>query len=125
MGLDLSLLPALSPSPISDSAHDLLDCHREETMFDIIETVSQKYGIELAEDEELWTYEGSDPDGNYEEPCYAPTYEDKYGNRLRAVLAGRLSKALAICETESWKNRAIIAYINELPDELRVWIYWK
>jgi|SRR3989338_7903067 len=51
------------------------------------------------------------------------TREDRYGTELTFVYAQQLKK-LSVRDDASTKNKAIKAFINALPDDMPVILYW-
>jgi len=119
MGMDLKLLPQYSQT--ADFAHDVLSCGRDYDMFNIIKEAEKQKGKPVQETG-IYSYLGRR--NIYEEHCYSKTTETPYGKRINSVQAVQLKKALVNYEVSGWKNKAIIAFLNELPDELKVWLYW-
>lgn len=119
MGMDLTLLPAYNQRV--DFSHDLLDFHRDYELFDKITEKSKQFGIQVKEGGIYSFYSRND---DYEEPHYGSTEDDPYGDKLKYITANHLKDSVKDFKTDSWKNRAIIAFINELPDDLQVYLYW-
>ncbi|WP_107668917.1 hypothetical protein [Cyanothece sp. BG0011] len=60
------------------------------------------------------------------EDGYGAISEDAYGNPIKGVQARQLKQALEkVLSTHwHWRNKAFLAYLNELPDDLELWFYW-
>jgi|GEM_PF-4691002 len=43
---------------------------------------------------------------------------------MKGVLCKDLKSVLAGYKTDSWKNKGFIAFLNELPNDLEIWLYW-
>ena len=56
--------------------------------------------------------------------CYGKTIKTPYGETIKSVYADDLKEALKDFESVDWKNNAFIAFLNELPDDLKIWLYW-
>jgi len=120
MGLDLKLLPQHSLS--ADFSHDIISFSREYSLFEIIQETEKKYGIQVQVDR-LTTYLGdatTDEGGR----GYGYTNETPYGEPLKGVYAKHLKGEIEGYKSTSWRNRAIIAFINELPDGVLIWLFW-
>ena len=121
MGMDLQILPLYNQR--CDFSHDLLGFHRDYDIFNEIEEIEKELGIEIS-DEGINTYVSRNEE-EYEDSHYGKTLNTPYGNKLKYVLAEHLKKAInPFYEKSSWKNKAIIAFVNELPDDLPVYLYW-
>jgi len=119
MGMDLSILPQYSQN--ADFSHDLIDLHRDSDLFERVDKLENEKGKEVPR-KGIHSFIGSSE--TFEGPCYGPTIETPYGDIMKGVLAGELKEVLADYKTESWKNKAFIAFLNELPDDLEIWLYW-
>jgi hypothetical protein len=118
MGMDLRLLPQYSQN--ADFAHDILECDRDYDMFDIVSEVEKQNGRQVLKNGiSTFTARGKD-----DEVCYGKTVETPYGDEMNSVQVRKLKKVLADYKTESWRNKAVIAFLNEMPDELEIWLYW-
>ena len=129
MGIDLSILPQYSEN--ADFSHDVIQLHRDYELFEVFETLQNARGRTIGKDSYIWSFLGRDEEGEFEEYCYGKLRDNPYGNPLVNVLASDLKKALKESDYLkknplglSWKNRAAIAYINELPDDLPIWLFW-
>jgi hypothetical protein len=119
MGMDLALLPAYNQK--DDFSHDLLTFFRDYDLFDKIVEKSRQFGIPVKEGGISSFYSRN---ANYEGAHYGSTEETPYGERLKYVTANHLKDAVKDFKTDSWRNKAIFAFINELPDDLQVYLYW-
>jgi hypothetical protein len=118
MGVDLRLLPQYSQN--ADFAHDILECDRDYYMFDIISEAEKQNGRQVPRNG-INTFTAR---GKNDEMCYGKTIETPYGGEMNSVQARKLKKVLANYKTNSWRNKAVIAFLNEIPDELEIWLYW-
>lgn len=116
MGLDLKLLPVCGKD--LDHSHVVLDMERSKSLFGALMQVSTRdilptFDTYLCRDDE------------YEESHYGNTQEDAYGERLQMVAVREL-----LCFSdhpgvfEESQNRAVWAYLHELPEESMVALYW-
>lgn len=117
MGMDLRLLPQYGQNV--DFSHDILECDRDDKMFDIIRNAEKQNGRLVPRN---GIYSFSSTDGN--NTCYGKTIKTSYGEEMNSVQVRELQKVLMDFKTDSWRNKAIIAFLNELPDELEIWLYW-
>lgn len=122
MGVDLSLLPFDCDHGTSFSfSHTLLELERRRELWDPIYSMETESGEPAPEN--FTSYRG-DP-GADGEHGYGKTTKTPYGDRIRFVSAFLLCK-LKDHEAvrDNWKNRAIWAYLAELPPETKVALYW-
>ena len=119
MGMDLRILPQCSQK--TDFSQDIISLHRDCKLFKLINEVEKKYGREVPGDG-INSYIGDAEKTG--EPCYGKTLTDSYGSVIKGVPAGELKKTLKRFKDASWKNKAFIAFLNELPDDLEIWLYW-
>jgi hypothetical protein len=110
MGMDLWILPQYSQN--ADFALDLIDLHRDPDLFERVGKLENEKGKEVPR-KGIHSFTGRDE-----------TFETPYGDVMKGVLAGELKEVLADYKTESWKNKAFIAFLNELPNNLEIWLYW-
>jgi len=118
MGMYLRLLPQYSYN--ADFAHDILECDRDCEMFGIISEAEKQNGRQVPR-RGINSFSGM---GEGDEPCYGKTLETPYGDEMNSVQAKKLKEVLATYKPEGWRNKAVIAFLNELPDELEIWLYW-
>lgn len=109
MSIDLTLLPFDCDSELLSFSHNVLQLNRDYDLFGKIDKLPQlevpnNFSSYLSRDEE------------YEEPHYGNTTETPYGNKLQYTTAGELKK----CNI----NGPAGAYINALPDQNKVALYW-
>ena len=119
MGVDLRILPQYSQN--ADFSHDIIDLHRDSDMFELISELENKTGREVPR-KGINTFSGQDD--KFKETCYGKTTTTPYGYLMKCVLAKELKSVLADYKTDSWKNKGFIAFLNELPEELEIWLYW-
>ena len=119
MGLDLRILPQYSRK--CDFSLDIIELHRESNLFEIIDDLEKDKGKEVPR-EGISSFTGEND--KYEGLCYGNTIETAYGDIMKGVMADELKNVLANYKTKSWKNRAFIAFLNEMPDDLEIWLYW-
>jgi hypothetical protein len=123
MGLDLQLLPNDSDSPDRvPYSHTVLNCTRREDLFDAISKIEEEHGEEVPEYFPTYVCRN---DEEYEETHYGNTQETPYGDKLLLVKVKHI-KRLASHQgvIDNWKNRAIWAYLEQMPDTLDVALMW-
>lgn len=116
MGLDLKLLPQYGKD--SKFSADIIQIDRNHDLFDLISTIEHAYGRDI--DGRGWsTHLGETGE------AYGTTTNSPYGKVLKTVPAKALKGLIAKDDDSAyWRNKAAIAYLNELPDDLEVMIYW-
>ncbi len=119
MGLDLRILPQYGQK--FDFSLDVISLHRDSDLFDIILKVEKENGREIPRNG-INSYFGRDK--KFQGNCYGKTTKTVYGTVLRGVRAKKLKIALKNRRNLSWKNKAFIAFLNKLPDDLEIWLYW-
>ena len=120
MGLDLRLLPFDADIEELSFSHTILDCLRRGELFDEILKIEEEHG--LAVPDRFASFVGHGKDG---EPCYGVTVTTPYGEPLLYTTAASL---LTLKDregvTDNYQNRAIWAYLAELPPATKVALYW-
>ena len=120
MGLDLKLLPQHTKT--ADFSDDIISFHRESRLIELIQECELVYGIKVLP-YRFTSYLG-DPKNDEDERGYGHTNTTAYGEHLQAVYAKHLKGEINGYKADSWRNRAIIAFINELPDDILVYLFW-
>lgn len=121
MGIDLVLLPFDSDgdNPVVSYSHTVLTC-----------TLSHELAEELKKipapqvPKNFRSYLGTDEE--YDGPRYGATQETPYGEPLKYVRVGQLNpfRFHEIVRADPNK-KAIWAFLNELPGNTKVALYWK
>ena len=119
MGLDLTLLPFYSEDMEIPFSHDVIQLSRNYELFDIINAVEKQFGRDVPEN--FTSYVSRDD--KYEDIHYGITATTSYGDSLKYVKAKDLWKVMGF-ENLSWRNKAVIAYLRELPENLNIALYW-
>lgn len=119
MGLDLRILPKFSEN--ADFSHDLIELHRDSDLFDIIAKLENEKGRDVPR-KGIYSFSGKD--NKIEGACYGVTIKTPYGDIIKGVLAKELKAGISNYKTNSWKNKAFIAFLKEVPDELEIYLYW-
>lgn len=114
MGIDLRILPKYSEN--ADFAHDVIELDRDYEFFDIIQNLEKTNGREVGRNGiTSWVGDGE---------AYGKTHETPYGDAIKGVQAKKLKKAISTYKVDSWRNKAFIAWLGEVPDELEIYLYW-
>ena len=119
MGLDLRVLPQYAEG--ADFSHDIIGLHRDSDMFDIIFKLEDEKGKEVPR-KGITTFTGNDE--SFEGTCYGKVVTTPYGECMKGVLVKELKEVISDYKTDSWKNKGFIAFLNELPDNLELWLFW-
>jgi hypothetical protein len=116
MGTSLKLLPLLSPGHWV--SHDIL---RVDPFFDLWPIINALPQLDIPTP--LSCYEARTK--NKGKPCYGSVETDAGGQRLKWVTAQQL---LTIKDHEriagNWRNRAVWAYLANMPDASPIVLYW-
>ncbi len=117
MSDSLTLLPFDGESGGSSYSHTVLRCWDNSTFFDEIRKLPA-----VRVPEEFNSYVCYDNDN---EPMhYGNTQETPLGNPLTFVLAEQLAQFSAQAVDSGYQNKAIWAYLAELPPRTKVALYW-
>lgn len=116
MGVDLTLLPLLSPDYWV--SHDVIQVERRRELWDpIMELPQQAIPCPL-----VCFLARREDDG---ETCYGPRTDDPYGAALSYTTAGDLGSLRdheGVRDNE--KNRAAWAWLSEMPPDWPIVLYW-
>lgn len=114
MGIDVTFLPIEHESKDLCYSHTLLPLERRYDLQDEIRRLEPRIlGRKIS------SYVGRDKEG---EVCYGDTDSDCYGDALTYLTSGEL--LLVDSATVEYKNKAIWAYLRELPADTKIVIYW-
>ena len=111
MSLELSLLPQYKQS--HNFSQDVIKLFPETELFDILKSLVNTVGRPI---KEIDCYLG--------ENGYGLITEDPYGKPIMGVQSRQLKQALEKVFPTHWRNKAFLAYLSELPDDLEIWFYW-
>lgn len=119
MGVDVKLLPLIGRD--FWAAHDQLELERRSELWPVIEALPSE-----PMPKPLNCFLGTIPDGSWEgENGYGECAEDPYGNPLRYVtVADLLTLSNHPAVKDNWLNRAIWAYLSEMPPDWQIVIFW-
>jgi len=114
MGIDVTFLPIEHESESLVYSHTLLPLERRYDLQDEIRRLEpREFGRKIS------SYIGRNKDG---ETCYGDTDNDCYGEVLTYLTAGEL--LLVDKATIEYRNKAVWAYLAELPSDTKIIIYW-
>lgn len=118
MGLDLTLLPFDCDQGNFCFSHTMLDCERRRDLFEAI----MKMLKETPVPDGFMSFRGRTQEGD---TSYGVTTTTPYGAPLGWVPAGDLvNLGVHIGVLDNHLNRAIWAYLRELPKETKVALFW-
>lgn len=116
MGVDLTLMPMLSEHSL-DAAHDLIQLERRRELWDPIVALPQK-----PIPKPLACYVARGPTGD---PAYGDEFETPYGEPITYTTAADL---LTLKDHEgvqdNWQNRAVWAYLAQMPATYPIALWW-
>lgn len=118
MGVDIAFLPVDSIEV--GFSHQILQTCRRSELNDIIEEIEKQHGRDVPVN--FTSYLGKrEDDGS----GYGMTDKSPYGDPLKMVQAEHL-KTIANIQPiqDNWQNRAVWAYIDQMPDDQWVVVYW-
>ena len=117
MGVDLRLLPMRYDT----LALSMLEMDRDNDLFDIIAETELKDGI-VVDDKGIQSNSATLKNGD---TGYGTTIKTPYGNKMKSLTAGQLSKCFASYKADiSRENKAVIAYIKAYPKDKKVYLFW-
>lgn len=115
MGVDLTLMPLLSPD--FWAAHDMLMLERRNDLWVEIEALPQK---EIPKPVSCYVARAKDGETRYGELEDTP-----YGEKMKWTTAGDL---MTLKDNENvkddWKNQSIWAYLAKMPPDWPIVLYW-
>jgi hypothetical protein len=115
MGVDLKLLPLLAHD--FWCSHIILGVNGRRELWPKIEALSTQ-----PVPKPLICYEARGKDGD---PCYGEVTEDCYGNSLTWLTPTELLTLRDAREVrDNWHNRALWAYLAEMPKDWPIVLYW-
>lgn len=116
MGLDLTLLPIGHDTNDWGFAHTMIQCDRHAALFEAIMEVEKTESGPVPD--AFHTYLSRGEDGDY---CYGKTQTTPYGEKIRAV---RVRDLVPLKSLAKDYNAAAWAYLEQLPPNSRVALYW-
>lgn len=119
MGIDLRLLPFDAEGEINFS-HTVLSCSRRYELFDLIGEIENQVGSNVPDHFSTFVSRKDNLDSHYDD-----TQDTPYGEPLKYIPAKALKPFAAHdAVKDNWRNRAIWAYLNCLPDDTKVALFW-
>jgi hypothetical protein len=112
MGVDLTLMPVLFQN--SWLCHEMITCDLNRDLWQAIEKLGER-----PVGQPVQSFRARTPDGD---ETYGDLSVNPYGTPLTWLPAGELSHAFL--EADSRKNRAIRAFLIELPSDWPVVLFW-
>lgn len=123
MGLDLTLLPFDCDSSILSFSHTVLSCERRGDLFDAIRVIEEKHGHDTPE--RFSCYLGIHDKETCGARGYSQVTQTPYGKRLQFLLVSELFPLFTHRDVQDdAKNRAIWAYLSQLPPDTKVALFW-
>jgi len=122
MGLDLTLLPIFTRMKSEKwFSHSVLELNREPELFEKILEVERKVGILVPPDFDSYLSRGEgNEESHYGETCWTP-----YGDPVKYVRVKDLLKFRYCNEVyDYFLNRAVWAYLKELPEDIKIALFW-
>lgn len=119
MGVSVKLLPQFSKG--ADFSDMVLNIDTNGNFISALKEIENNRGREV-QNGGIHSHFGADM--NYEGLCYGETYFTPYGKVMKGIQAKDILPALDELNLDYWKNRAIIAFLKELPPNLEIWLYW-
>lgn len=126
MSKDLKILVPLLYGSEPKLVKTILDCHKQKELFDKIEEID---GIYLFRPNEFvycfspTRFISDEDQDEYESKEYYKLTEDQIGDKLTWVTSGDLVQVFSQIDLQR-PNRSILAYLNELPADHLVCLYW-
>lgn len=120
MSLQLTICPSAFKG--RESTYSLLAFTMRNNELNPIKLLDETRGRDVGK-QGVWTHfaDGKTED---DERIYGPTFETPYGKPIRNVLCGELVETMEKMNIQGWNDKAIYAYLKELPDDLEIWLYW-
>lgn len=118
MGLDLTLLPFDCDQGDFCFSHTMLDCERRRDLFEAVMEALRETPVP----DKFMSFRGRTQEGN---SCYGVTTRTPYGEPLGWVQAGDLVKLGShVGVLDNYLNRAVWAYLEKLPYQTKVALFW-
>jgi hypothetical protein len=117
MGLDLKLLPIENEHTGDCYSHTILSCSRSLDLFD---EIMQLPSIPLSEPIECYLARSE-----YGGRCYNDVIDSDYGEPLKWIRVEELWHLRIHKDVlDNFQNKAIWAYLNELPAGIKIVLFW-
>ena len=123
MSLDLRILPQYKAT--ADISLDVFDTMPNNEFQAIFLQLEKDYGQEVS-DSGFNSFSGNVDDCDLVDTGYTKTLDTPYGKRIVGVKAKYVKAALVTYQASHWKNRAVISYLLQIPNDLdlTIWFYW-
>ncbi|RDY57699.1 hypothetical protein [Flagellimonas nanhaiensis] len=118
MALLLTLLPQFDNA--GNYSNDVLQMEHDEVFFEQLIELEQKEGNEVTIPFQSFMGNG----GATMKYMHGETLKSDYGDNLKYVSAIKLKLLMSNYQPFSWHNRAVRAFVLQLPDDLKIWLYW-
>lgn len=118
MSVNLKILPQYDDE--SNFSRDVLQLVHEYDLFDLI--VSLEHGEGDTISRPFGSHVGSK--SAFERYCYGDTEKSAFDDTIKEIVAIEFKVAIQEYKSEYWRNRAVLAFIKQLPDNIRLWLYW-
>lgn len=124
MGKDLYFIPEARKN--ENVSFTCLRAHRTSSLFDEISHVENAVGVEVDPGGvECFLAPIFDSHRNFLGSGWGSLEFSNYNdNRLKYLFAHHLKKLFGDVELDNFNNRAIASYINELPNDTRIFLFW-
>ena len=116
MGLDLTLLPIEHDTNEWGFAHSMIRCNRDGELFNAVMECEKADSGPVPDDFHTYLARGKDGDSKYGKTKTTP-----YGEKIRVV---KVSELMPLKYLAKDYNAAAWAYLEQLPPNMRVALYW-
>lgn len=121
MGRELILIPVDTHGTGRVSfGHQLINTLRRDELYDAVAVIERHVGMDVPRG--FKTFRSLNDDGK---PAYGVTETTPYDEPLKMVPVGHLKQFANILPVQdNWQNRAVWAYLDQMPDDWWVALYW-
>lgn len=118
MGVDLNMLPKY----IDNKSLDVLSFDRDSDLFELIEGAIEKLGVDVPRDG-ISCYMGRNEFSGESQFDLGVEY-DYYDNRIKGLRPKEFLSAINGIKIDGWKNKAIIEFVKQMPEDGEIWFFW-
>lgn len=118
MPLRLKLLPEYNTG--KRISLDVLEMDFDEVLFEKIIAMEQSQGVALNQPIESYLAQTS----AFHSSTYGLTLKTPYGDTIKGIQALNLKVITKGYKHTKWRNKACFGFINQLPDNLIIWLFW-
>ena len=118
MSLQLKLLPEFKKG--WGCAWDILQLSFDDVLFAKIISLERRNGIAIKKPIETYVSSNS----AFHDSVYGLTQKTPYGDTIKGVKAGDLKKLDKNYIHLKWRNSACFGFIQNIPDDQMVWLFW-